>query len=298
MDDEDVAGNNTMASTDAFDPWQLRDYDDVPSWLQTNAFIRSGYRLNYSFAMCLRSVFMVHNETGNVWTHLVGLVLFLYLGWWVLTEVISLQPMETIVFVVFIAGNLTCMGCSTAYHLFSCHNERVRNTTMFLDYFGISALVVGSFFPPLWFVFACYPALKYTYMAMITVLGGIALAAPWFECFDSPEWYWRRLGVYVATVGSGVFPTVHSLVVFPLNHWTTPVFRGIGLMFLFYGGGVLIYVAKIPERWYPGHFDYWLHSHQIWHVMVLAAAVVHFFTCIGIYQRFSLDTACLDGPWW
>jgi len=30
-------------------------------------------------------------------------------------------------------------------------------------------------------------------------------------------------------------------------------------------GGAAIYAQRIPERWYPGRFDYFLSSHQIFH---------------------------------
>jgi adiponectin receptor len=62
---------------------------------------------------------------------------------------------------------------------------------------------------------------------------------------------------------------------------------GVALMFLLYGAGLLFYLLRIPERWYPGHFDYWLNSHQIWHMFVLGAAVCHFFACVAMYQRYQ-----------
>lgn len=273
--------------------WRLKSYDEIPDWMKNNEFIRTGYRVEYSLWMCVRSLFTIHNETGNVWTHLLGFGFFIWLAYHVLTNVLQLAFMETVIFVAYMIANLTCMGSSAVYHLFHCHSEHVMKSTIFMDYFGISALVTGSFLPPLWFVFSCYPLLKYSYMSMITVLGGVTLIAPWFKFFDSPEWYWRRLALYVVTIGSGLVPAFHALVIFPRTHVTTPIHTGMGLMFLFYGLGTVIYVTKVPERWFPGHFDYWLHSHQLWHVMVLAAAVVHFFTCIGIYQRFGIDVSCL-----
>ena len=35
-------------------------------------FITTGYRVEYGFWETLRSLFGLHNETGNVWTHLLG----------------------------------------------------------------------------------------------------------------------------------------------------------------------------------------------------------------------------------
>lgn len=41
-----------------------------------NNSIHTGYRTNFTFRDALRSVWMLHNETANIWTHIVGLVVF------------------------------------------------------------------------------------------------------------------------------------------------------------------------------------------------------------------------------
>lgn len=40
--------------------------------LKDNPHILSYYRANYNFRRSLRSLFGIHNETGNIWTHLIG----------------------------------------------------------------------------------------------------------------------------------------------------------------------------------------------------------------------------------
>lgn len=46
--------------------------------------------------------------------------------------------------------------------------------------------------------------------------------------------------------------------------------RVIG-MYLITGLAFLIYITKIPERWFVGKVDYLGHSHNLWHVFVLIA---------------------------
>lgn len=43
-----------------------------------------------------------------------------------------------------------------------------------------------------------------------------------------------------------------------------------------YGIGAGVYVSRVPERWNPGAFDLAGHSHQIFHVLVLVGALVHY----------------------
>jgi len=42
--------------------------------------------------------------------------------------------------------------------------------------------------------------------------------------------------------------------------------------------------VRIPERFAPGRFDIWGSSHQIFHVLVLAAAVTHL---VGLLKAFE-----------
>ncbi len=35
--------------------------------------------------------------------------------------------------------------------------------------------------------------------------------------------------------------------------------------------------ARFPERYHPGAFDVWGSSHQIFHIMVVLGAVLHFY---------------------
>eukprot|EP00091_Calanus_sinicus_P011046 TRINITY_DN25189_c0_g1_i1.p1 TRINITY_DN25189_c0_g1~~TRINITY_DN25189_c0_g1_i1.p1 ORF type:complete len:112 (-),score=27.23 TRINITY_DN25189_c0_g1_i1:84-419(-) len=66
----------------------LIPYSEMPSWMGDNEFILSHHRpeLN-SFKECFKSVFSLHSETGNIWTHLLGL-----LGFVILTIVFYIKP--------------------------------------------------------------------------------------------------------------------------------------------------------------------------------------------------------------
>ncbi len=40
-------------------------------------FIKTGYRVNFTLSETLQSLFLVHNESGNIWTHLTFLLIVL-----------------------------------------------------------------------------------------------------------------------------------------------------------------------------------------------------------------------------
>ena len=53
--------------------WKNCPFQSLPLWLQDNDFLHAGHRpqLN-SFWVCFKSIFRVHTETVNIWTHLLG----------------------------------------------------------------------------------------------------------------------------------------------------------------------------------------------------------------------------------
>ena len=53
--------------------WGVVSHHSLPDWLKDNDFLLSGHRpqLN-SYWACFKSIFRIHTETGNIWTHLLG----------------------------------------------------------------------------------------------------------------------------------------------------------------------------------------------------------------------------------
>lgn len=53
---------------------KIEEMNEDSKW---NLFIKRGYRINYStWRQILMSLFEWHNETINIWTHLVGFIVF------------------------------------------------------------------------------------------------------------------------------------------------------------------------------------------------------------------------------
>ena len=52
--------------------WKACHFEKLPHWLKDNEHLHFGHRPELrSFAECFKSVFRIHTETGNIWTHLV-----------------------------------------------------------------------------------------------------------------------------------------------------------------------------------------------------------------------------------
>ena len=55
------------------------DIDEAPEWMIFNRHIRTGYRVRTRWLGATRSIFMAHNETINIWSHLLGFLMFVAL---------------------------------------------------------------------------------------------------------------------------------------------------------------------------------------------------------------------------
>jgi adiponectin receptor len=99
-------------------------YDDVPSYLQDNNFIWNGYRAFYSYNDNWHSIFAIHNETGNIWTHLIGTAIMIYLmvdSWYSLHERADFY--DILIFTLYFISSIKCLLFSTLCHIHTPHSE-------------------------------------------------------------------------------------------------------------------------------------------------------------------------------
>ncbi|XP_005097206.1 adiponectin receptor protein [Aplysia californica] len=259
--------------------WNVAHHHTLPDWLKDNDFLLRGHRVpTNSFLACFKSIFRIHTETGNIWTHLLGMIAFLGIAAYFLTRPsIEIQWQEKAVFSAFFIGAILCLGFSWVFHTVYCHSEKVGRFFNKLDYCGIALLTIGSFVPWLYYSFYCRLEPKVTYLALIFFLGTICIVVSMWDKFAQPQYRPLRAGVFVALGLSGVVPAMHYVITD--GFWHAINYAALGwlvLMAVLYIVGAVIYAVRIPERIFPGKFDIWFQSHQIFHVFVLAAAFVHY----------------------
>lgn len=193
-------------------------------------------------------------------------------------------------------------GCSAlpqlllALHTVYCHSEKVSRTFSKLDYSGIALLIMGSFVPWLYYSFYCSPQPRLIYLSIVCVLGISAIIVAQWDRFATPKHRQTRAGVFLGLGLSGVVPTMHFTIAEGFVKATTVGQMGwFFLMAVMYITGAGLYAARIPERFFPGKFDIWFQSHQIFHVLVVAAAFVHFYGVSNLQEfRYGLEGGCTD----
>lgn len=238
--------------------WKVCHFSSLPQWLQDNDFLHRGHRPPLpSFSACFRSIFRIHTETGNIWTHLLGCLAFVGMATYFLTRPSAeIQWQEKVVFASFFAGAIMCMGMSFTFHTVSCHSEKVGKLFSKLDYCGIALLIIGSFVPWLYYGFYCDTQPKLIYLTVVVVLGIAAVVVSLWDKFGEPRYRPLRAGVFTGFGLSGVVPALHYLFAEGfLSAVYEASFGWLCLMGALYIAGALFYALRVPERWFPGKCD-------------------------------------------
>lgn len=94
-------------------------YEDLPTWMQNDPYIRRGYRKQLSsFRKCYQSLFYLHNESVNIWSHLlVGLffvALLLAADYSVFYECPHISSSDTLAVQSYLAGATGCLFLSVS----------------------------------------------------------------------------------------------------------------------------------------------------------------------------------------
>jgi len=101
---------------------RLLTLEEIPSDWHNNPHILHGYRFYENKMQCVHSIIKIHNETGNIWTHILGFFFVLATGIYWYPRSASYEIATTadkLVTAVFFFAALECLACSTIWHTFS-----------------------------------------------------------------------------------------------------------------------------------------------------------------------------------
>ena len=115
--------------------------DQVKPFLRER-WVQRHYRANLTPAQCLRSLFMLHNETFDIWSHGTAAIFF----WAVLCFLpfSDLAAVSRLPAAIFCASKASVFSCSFAAHTFRCINAPLHELLWRLDWSAISLAILGS----------------------------------------------------------------------------------------------------------------------------------------------------------
>ena len=258
---------------------RLITYEDLPYPWQVNPHIVRGYRFSENKLDCVKSAFNFSNETVNIWSHAIGLVIVLAVAFYFYpTSVNFSHSSKTDIFfaAAFFFAACKCLVCSCMWHTMSSISEQtLMERFACVDYTGISLLIAASIMTTEYTAFYCDPISRWIYVSMTATLGIAGVILPWHPVFNRADMNWARVAFYVSLAATGFAPVFQlSFARGPGWAWSfyAPVMKSIAV----YLGGAIIYAGQVPERWLHGWFDYAGGSHNIWHVAVLCGILFHY----------------------
>jgi len=159
-----------------------------------------------------------------------------------------------------------------------------------VDYTCISILIGSAYYPPIYYIFKCKEFLVYFYLTTLTVLAISCMILTTFAICQNEKWRIIRTVVFVLLAIFAIAPTIHVFILIKEIDWS--LFGAMMLMYSVFGIGLLFYVTRFPERFYPGRFDTWFGSHFFWHVFVALGAYAHFEFILKLWNKTN-QTGCL-----
>ncbi|KAL4451534.1 hypothetical protein ABPG75_007196 [Micractinium tetrahymenae] len=264
----------------------LYSFLDAPAVLRFNKFVRSGYRAGYSYRQCCTSVLRLHNETGNIWTHLLPALLLL-----ALLAGGQLQAWQgaRVAFLLNVGSIAACFLGSVAFHTFMAHHHHYHSW-LCLDVCGVLLVLVGGGHMVLWWGLYCHPTARLTLTLLYYGAGALCVRA----ALTASSAAGRGLPMLVL-----LLVRLSAFLVRGLLEPPSQALLHYAAMEAFSLAGGLLNVLRIPERWLqpadPGKaapLDFMLNSHQLMHVLVAAAMwQLH----LGATADYHTMTALLSG---
>ena len=195
---------------------------------------------------------------------------------------------------IMLSSAIICLSFSAIYHMLSPISKQFCTTLSRLDYAGISLLIAGSCFPPYFYFFNCEPFLCYAYLTFISVFAISVFLFSLTPGFHTPQRRTLRGSLFLSLGISAGIPIMHLM----LFRSSIKGFESSPrLMFWVIGGaayiiGALIYIKRIPEKFYPGKFDIFGSSHQFFHLFVVVGVITHYIGSLDAYF-YRVENQCM-----
>jgi len=249
---------------------RLYHVQEVPQHIR-EPFIYSGYRGQCGTALnCLRTTLFVRsNETLNVWTHVIPAIYFTWAAIWWFSET-SLSGSSWLALAIYLSTVCVVPFTSAIAHMFSCASDEAWHVCFFADYAALSAYAMGASVAYRLFGFPSvlqggwYAAL---YVPLSGVIAVVSLAGSCWSRF-LPDGTRRKAVRFLSLAFPYLFdvaPVAYGLVADSEAFQSSRTLHQRQFVAAFLAA--VVYCLHLPERLFPGHFDFIGHSHQIFHVI-------------------------------
>ena len=272
-----------------FYPWTA---NDVPA-IFVEPFILRGYRaVHQPWIYYWKSLFHKHNESINVWSHLMGILYMGYLISYYNERLDFLHNSHSWPFLVSIITSIIMFICSAFAHLLHSKSESIHLTCFAIDYVGVSLHGFGSGFlhiyysSPQWY----YNRIEYQYMFILLLLG---IVACFLNCFA--QYYYSRpyppMKRICQFLPCGIL-WIYSIIplTFSLFTFDSSSICHLGQIILFLIGA-MFFAFDIPQRFWPGTLDFIGQGHHLFHLSIYFVSICQMH---GVYWDYEKSRMIID----
>ena len=264
-------------------PPKTLHFSQIPAEMRI-PYILSGYRRTHqSWKYYLSSIFHIHNETFNIWTHLIGAVIvgFQIVVYYRIYETAQSELRWTVLGYGFCV--ISALTFSSIAHLIHSKSRHINYTVFLIDYLGVCFWVYGTGIMTVFGISeaSIYPYVKDYYLkwqCFCTLINYVNICA-------AKLWYAHDLGNPRRTImvvgGIGGQFTMNSIP-FSWRYYTCMIDQNchisslnhVTYVILMFFIVALLFMLRQPEKTWPGKFDIIGGSHQLFHIAVIFAQTV------------------------
>jgi adiponectin receptor len=270
--------------------WYTLTWEEAPHYLKHNSFIKTGYRYQSTAWQCIKSLAHLHNQTTNIYSHLLAALGFLLLLLRLNTVIgISVGVEHWVWLGAEVTAQVVLFTFSAVFHLFDAHSHGTYMALVKCDYAGILVAFSASLAVFSRYAFACNRDLQagYTwFFSGIIIPVCLIVLSPRLA---TPQYRGLRATTFALTIGTGIIAVIHfatSQVLQP--HAGPKLAEALWYCVASYttqAAVVVVYVSRVPERWIRGPvMDIWCHSHTIVHLLCLLSSWLWFQAIVLVFN--------------
>ena len=168
-----ITGNLSTTSK----PKRTLTWKEISEWQLDNKYIVSGYRQEKADDLeTLISLTFLHNETCNIYTHLIGTILlptFIIIFHLSRPQFLNISTMDYTIFGIYFCSAEICLILSTLYHLMLSHSHYIERLWQGMDFLGIIILILGTLVSGVYYVFFYELSLQKLHWTIVSYLQAI-----------------------------------------------------------------------------------------------------------------------------
>lgn len=249
-------------------------HTDVPSFFRER-YVYTGYRpLHQNWRYYFLSLFQRHNETVNIWTHLLAFFFLLVKLRHLAESVDFAGDRHSWPLLILILSSLNYSAFSVTAHLLGGKSEQDHYTFFFLDYVGVAQYQYGS--AAAHFYYAVDEHLHRHVHGIFMPIASVLSCLSCFGCcygkycnHNLPAWV-RKVGQVVPSALAYIWdssPVADRLLSWSPSSDDPAIIPHFGHVALFLSCAFFFSVPLL-EYYFPGRCDFLGQSHQLFHVLL------------------------------